>query len=75
MQTKGDKRYEFENPLDRNARDARILREVLIGGGLRNTPVETVLVCTAARPGAGPAPQHPVLYPQDPGPVPEHQPF
>lgn len=49
VQTKGDKRYEFENPLDRNARDARILREVLIGGGLRNTPVETVLVCTGGK--------------------------
>ena len=49
VQTKGDKRYEFENPLDRNARDARILREVLINGGLRNTPVETVLVCTGGK--------------------------
>lgn len=49
VQTKGEKRYEFENPLDRNARDARILREVLISAGLRNIPVETVLVCTGGQ--------------------------
>lgn len=49
VQSKGEKRHEFENPLTRNARDARILREVLINGGLRNTPVETVLVCTGGK--------------------------
>lgn len=49
VQTKGEQRFEFENPLDRNARDARVLREVLIAAGLRNIPVETALVCTGGK--------------------------
>ena len=49
VQTKGEKRFEFDNPLDRNAREARVLREVLIAAGLRNIPVETALVCTGGK--------------------------